>query len=135
MGQSARLRLRDVRRVFRLLGEVRELGNDPQQWREHELEGLMRLTGAIGGLSGLEPVPMRGKLDDLRMFVDAACISPAERQVYLEYMQSGAILAEPAYSFLRDHPQESFVRLRRELVDDSTWYSLPTTDRYHRRSG
>src|SRR4051794_10122222 len=30
---SAPLKLRDVRRVFRLIGELRELGNDPSQWR------------------------------------------------------------------------------------------------------
>lgn len=135
MGQSARLRLSDVRRVFRLLGEVRELGNDPQQWRQHELEGLMRLTGAIVGLSGLEPVPLRGNLDDLRTFVEAGMQSPAQREVYLEFMQSGAMLSDPTYQFMRRHPRQSFARLRREMVDESTWYRCPTADQYHRAAG
>jgi hypothetical protein len=133
MGESAHLRLSEVRRVFRLLGEVRELGNDPRQWREHELEGLMRLTGANLGFSGLEPVPLRGNLDDLRMFVDVGWQSPAQRQMYLEYMQSGAMLSDPSLQFLK--VRQSYVRLRREFVDDSTWYSSPTVDRYHRGGG
>jgi hypothetical protein len=135
MSHSAELRLSDVRSVFRLLGEVRELGNDSRQWREHELEGLLRLTGANVGLSGLEPVPLRGNLDDLRTFVDVGCESPAQRQVYIEFMQTGAMLSDPSYQFMRDHPRQSFTRLRREIVADSIWYKCPTTDRYHRGGG
>jgi hypothetical protein len=135
MSHSAQLRLSDVRSVFRLLGEVRELGNDSVQWRKHELEGLLRLTGANVGVSGLEPVPLQGNLDDLRLFVDVGCESPAQRQVYIEFMQSGAMLSDPSYQFMRDHPRQSFIRLRRELVDDSIWYKCPTTDRYHRAAG
>ena len=30
-----RLRLRDVRDVFRLIGEIREAGGDPKVWRPH----------------------------------------------------------------------------------------------------
>lgn len=57
MGKSERLRLRDVRAAFRLVGEVVELGTDPHDWWPHLLEGLCRLTraqAAIGGeLEGL----------------------------------------------------------------------------------
>jgi DNA-binding CsgD family transcriptional regulator len=41
-----RLRLRDVRDVFRLIGEVRELGADPKVWRPHMVKRLRRLFGA-----------------------------------------------------------------------------------------
>lgn len=135
MGKSTHLRLSDVRNVFRLLGEVRELGNDPQQWRRYALGGLIRLTGANVGISGLEPVPLQGTLDDVRTLVDVGWESPADRQVYIEFMRSGALLTDPTYQFLKDHPAESFARLRRELVDDWTWYRCPTFDRYHRGGG
>jgi DNA-binding CsgD family transcriptional regulator len=40
------LRLRDVRSVFRLLGEVRELGADPNVWRPHMVTRLRTLVMA-----------------------------------------------------------------------------------------
>jgi DNA-binding CsgD family transcriptional regulator len=41
-----RLRLRDVRDVFRLIGEVRELGADPKVWRPHMVKRLRQIFGA-----------------------------------------------------------------------------------------
>ena len=41
-----RLRLRDVRDVFRLIGEVREMGGDPKVWRPHMVKRLRQLFGA-----------------------------------------------------------------------------------------
>jgi DNA-binding CsgD family transcriptional regulator len=43
---SDRLRLSDVRRVFRLVGEVRALGADPVGWRPHMVLALRRLVRA-----------------------------------------------------------------------------------------
>src|SRR5688572_16921884 len=40
---STKLRLTDVRRAFRLIGEIRQHGADPQQWRPHLLRGLIDL--------------------------------------------------------------------------------------------
>jgi DNA-binding CsgD family transcriptional regulator len=41
-----KLRLADLRRVFRLINDIRELGNDPQQWRPHMVLGLRDILGA-----------------------------------------------------------------------------------------
>jgi DNA-binding CsgD family transcriptional regulator len=38
--------LRDVRRIFRLIGEVRELGADPSRWRPHMVRRLRKLLRA-----------------------------------------------------------------------------------------
>ncbi len=35
MSKSSRVRLSDIRRVYRILSEVVELGHDPQLWRPH----------------------------------------------------------------------------------------------------
>src|SRR6185437_16094396 len=40
------LRLSDVRKVFRLVGELRELGADPKSWRPHLLLRLGKIMGA-----------------------------------------------------------------------------------------
>ena len=43
---SATLKLRDVRRVFRLISEIRELGADPNQWRPLLVKELGKIVGA-----------------------------------------------------------------------------------------
>ena len=43
---SDRLKLSDVRKAFRLVGEIRELGGDPQQWRPHMVLALRKLVNA-----------------------------------------------------------------------------------------
>jgi DNA-binding CsgD family transcriptional regulator len=52
MGESVRLRLSEVRAVFRLIGECRELGDDSIAWRRHLVDGAARLTGARVGMCG-----------------------------------------------------------------------------------
>lgn len=52
MRKSERLRLRDVRATYRLVGEVVELGTDPHDWWPHLLEGLRQLTGAAAAIGG-----------------------------------------------------------------------------------
>ena len=44
--QPAKLRLRDVREAFRLIGDIRQHGADPQQWRPQLLRGLVELLDA-----------------------------------------------------------------------------------------
>lgn len=43
MGEANHIKLRDVRRVFRLIGEIRELGADPEQWRPHMVRRLQKM--------------------------------------------------------------------------------------------
>jgi DNA-binding CsgD family transcriptional regulator len=43
---ASKLRLHDVRRAFRLLGEIRALGTDPNVWRPHMVLGLRQLLRA-----------------------------------------------------------------------------------------
>src|SRR5581483_2088926 len=45
MAASA-LRLRDLRAVYELVGECRDLGDDPIAWRRHCFAGMARLIGA-----------------------------------------------------------------------------------------
>jgi DNA-binding CsgD family transcriptional regulator len=43
---TERLKLRDVRAMFRLVGEVRELGADPSRWRPHLVRRISELMRA-----------------------------------------------------------------------------------------
>jgi DNA-binding CsgD family transcriptional regulator len=51
MGESPSLRARDYKAVFQLIGECRELGADPLAWRNHQVQGACKLTGAIAGIN------------------------------------------------------------------------------------
>ncbi len=46
MSKENNLQLRDVRNVFRLIGEIRELGADPEQWRPHMVRRLQKMLDA-----------------------------------------------------------------------------------------
>lgn len=65
MAQNARLKLRDVRRIFRLMGEVRELGSDPQQWRPHLIQRLQAMLNAeivVSSEIHFRKIPATGKM-------------------------------------------------------------------------
>jgi hypothetical protein len=47
MSKSAHLRIVDVRAIVRLVGECRDLGDDPSAWRQHLLRTVAGLTGAV----------------------------------------------------------------------------------------
>ena len=43
MAEGNHLKLRDVRNVFRLIGEIREMGAEPDQWRPHMVRRLQKM--------------------------------------------------------------------------------------------
>jgi DNA-binding CsgD family transcriptional regulator len=58
MSKSQRLRHSDLRNIYHLIGECRDLGADPLAWRRRLVEGLMKLTGArVGYVVGLLGFP------------------------------------------------------------------------------
>jgi DNA-binding CsgD family transcriptional regulator len=138
MSRSQRLCLHDVRAVFRLVGEVRELGEDPLAWRRHLAEALARLVGAkltfsveavTTGPAGT-PVPVG--------IADVGWADEQERRLLLRYGE------DPDRGYAPDWPewpqcvelmqrQPSFTRRRRQLVEDSAWYRCPHVQEIRRR--
>ena len=52
MSKSDALRVRDVRDAYRLIGECRDLGNDPALWHRHMFGSLCRLFGVTQATGG-----------------------------------------------------------------------------------
>jgi DNA-binding CsgD family transcriptional regulator len=141
MGQSKRLRLSDVRAVFRLIGECRELGIDGKLWRTHMFAELLRLTGgkvAMGGPTGMhdnfsstQPLPV----------LDVGWDGPRERAIFQQYMLDRMHLTDPAISRfgaqLATLPAgvKSLTRSRRQLAEDRTWYRSAAFSEYLCPSG
>lgn len=93
MATSARLRLREVRALFRMLGECCELGADPLAWRQHFAEQLPTLVGGQIGLIGEFQIvaPPFGKPFWLRpvSMVDYGWATASDRKPWEEHIEQG----------------------------------------------
>jgi DNA-binding CsgD family transcriptional regulator len=141
MSQSMHLRLSDVRAVFRLIGECRELGVDSTLWRAHMFAELLRITGgkvAMGGptlmhdnFTGNQPLPV----------LEVGWDGPRQQAIFQQYMLDRMHLSDPAISRfgaqLAALPPgvRSLTRNRWQLADDRTWYGSPAFCEYLRPSG
>lgn len=132
MSQSQRLRLSEVRSLFRLVGECRELGADSRTWRLHALNQLRVLVGAQVGSVGESTAPAiegtRGMIDHL----DAGWSSPAARRYQIAYHQDQMLARDP---FIRQ-----FARLRgrhntrspEQLLELRQWHRSVSFNEYFR---
>jgi DNA-binding CsgD family transcriptional regulator len=124
MSRSALLRLADVRAVHQLVGECRELGDDPVLWRRHLLAGAARLVGAgfcVLGEIGDGKLPSRYDLGT----VDLGADNGFDRAGWLEGQKEFS-----ADSFFNPHMNATFDRVppgvvlpRADLVPDREWYT------------
>lgn len=65
MSKSAGIRARDIRAVYEIAAECRDLGDDPVAWRRHWFERLACLTGADLGVGGEQAGWRAGEPTDL----------------------------------------------------------------------
>lgn len=122
MARSSRLSLREVRAVFRLVGECRELGADVAEWRRHLIAGLCGLTGAQVGLIGEIEYSRRAWLQPLH-FEDVGWSCPADRHRVLdEFMASGLYGRDlSAERFFGKLPLVSGTVCREQIISDREW--------------
>ena len=122
MARSKRLTLREVRAVFRLVGECRELGADVTAWRRHLAAGLCRLTGAQVGLVGELAHSRQAWLQPLHV-ADVGWSCPADRHHVLEeFVASGLygrdLSAERFFGIL---PLKLRTVRREQIISDPEW--------------
>jgi DNA-binding CsgD family transcriptional regulator len=134
VSKSRHLRLRELREAFRLVGECRDVGDDPEAWRRHAFRELVRLIGgraAAGGeIRWRRPAPSIIVVQSL----DEG-LPPADRAVFLDYMQVHGPMHDPITSSLKRLRGRLVTRTRRQLVADSEWYGADFFHRYHRGAG
>ena len=116
--------MREVRAVFRLVGECRERGYDSQDWAPCLLAGLQGLIGAPAALIGdLVASPPSRRLRS-SFHADALGMSIGEHRLFLEMLQRR--------NFLRDPPSRRLFQL---ALTGTVWsHSLLQDDRDWRRS-
>ena len=134
MAKSQRLTLRDVQRVFRLLGECRDLGADPVVWQTHLFEGTARLIGAQVAAGGEMLLAPQGP--QIVSCVDLGWEGQRERHRFQEFQSQGQAAASRAFErFVRPLQRQSLAtRSRPQVMDDREWYGSEHFNEYSRVS-
>jgi DNA-binding CsgD family transcriptional regulator len=128
MSKSARLRAEDLRGLFRLTGECRDLGDDHDAWHRHWYASLARMVGAELAMGG-EAAWVGGRLVIVAPF-DWGWENGLDRGSYLEMM---ATMARATDDISRsDYNQAYFAHparqagasclSRTDLLADGDWY-------------
>jgi DNA-binding CsgD family transcriptional regulator len=130
MGNSGRLWVNDVRRAYRLIGECRDLGRDPNLWYPRLLRGVSELVGAdaaVGG-EGRWGHP-EGAVDVVSVF-DAGFDSHS-RNALAAYHRELTPAGDPIFRVLQRLPGRLVTHTRRDIIADAAWYRSACFD-YHR---
>ena len=136
MARSKRLTLREVRAVFRLVGECRELGADVAAWRRHLAAGLCRLTGAQVGVVGEVEYSRRAYNHPLHV-EDVGWSCPADRRHALDdFFASGLYGRDLTAERFFCHRPDTFRTVRREqIIPDAEWDRSVELNDFVRRAG
>ena len=124
MARSARLRLSDLRAVHQLVGECRELGDDPTLWRRHLLTRLGRLTGGgfcVAAEVGDGKQPSRYDQGTIDLGADNGFDRTGWLRSLTEFRTDAFI--NPLINAYFDRAMPGVVLPRADLVPDNKWYS------------
>jgi DNA-binding CsgD family transcriptional regulator len=134
--KSERLRLSDVRAVFRLVDECRDLGADPEAWRSHITRSLGSLIGGQVSMSGEAAKPVDGSTPGfLYQAVDHGWATPSDRDIWTSHLASEAYRREPILQLIQAFGSRMGLCARHQVIDDSTWFSSPYYNETHRVCG
>lgn len=134
MSKSGHVRLQDARDVFRLIGECREIGRAPTEWRRHLLQGLCRLLDAqvaIGGMLGVRP-PSPPEVWDM---VDLGWPVTSGDNYWVKYRNEGRMESDPIFIRLCALRGGVVTVVRDRLASDREWYGSIEFNEYRRPSG
>jgi DNA-binding CsgD family transcriptional regulator len=135
MGKSQRLRWSDVRGIFHLIGECRELGGDAGAWPVHMQAGLCRLTRAQLGVGGLVRHVGPERLMMPIRFADHGWPDQRSRAQFLAMLQDPDVLNNVVVQRFHQLPSRCVTRTRQQLVDDRTYYTSAFHNKCHRPFG
>lgn len=124
-GKSNRVRLRDARDIYLLVGSCCEVGGDVDAWRRRMAEGLSELLLVRIVVCGM--LPMTNETPWLFISPDAPGIfdwgwrDSEERKAFVEYWDEQMVWTDPTFHAMQALPQSLTVRRRCELVPDAVW--------------
>lgn len=127
MCKTAQLRADDLRTIYRLVGECRDLGDDPMAWRLHLSQSVAKFADA--------DFAMAGEMANLRVGLPRS-IGAAIWGMENGFNEAGMAVAMETFENSPNHvlavsmtsyaahlrKQDGFAATRRELVPDDEWY-------------
>ena len=125
MSKSQRVTATHVRTVTQLVGECRDLGDDPTAWQQHLLAGLRRLTGAGLGIMSTLPTHLNPGILASTTEVEGHWVSDRVRDKWMGWLRN----PQPGDAF-RDNfvlmrffalPGAALTRVRQEYIPDREW--------------
>jgi DNA-binding CsgD family transcriptional regulator len=128
MAKAGTLRVGDVHRAHRLIGECRDLGSDPALWQPRMMQGLSRIFGDVPATGGEGRLDSSGAIAPLTYFDHG--FDAAARRTYLGYIQSGGPMVDPFVRALHRTPGNPVTRTRKDLVSDAVYRRAPVFERY-----
>src|SRR5262249_29051731 len=136
MARSQRLSLREVRAVFGLVGECRELGADVTAWRRHMVAGLCRLTGAQVGVIGEIDYSRRVPLRPLHV-EDVGWSCPGDRHRVLEQFLASDLYRRDltAKRFFCNFPLKITTVRRDQIISNTEWVRSVEFNDFVRQGG
>jgi len=135
MSKSQRVRLREVRAVFRLIGECREQGWDVPAWRAHFLTGINRLVHGQVIMGGELYYDRRTRITRLvSIGFDEGWETPDGRALYYRMMQESCVELDPIFHGVFPSRGKLATRHRSVLVGDREWYRSRIFNDYVRRA-
>jgi DNA-binding CsgD family transcriptional regulator len=124
LSHSQQPTLESVRQAFRLIGEIRDLGDDVLEWRRHMVKELMRLTGSAVGMAFEVPLAIAapdGNLSGLVGMVDFGWASDREADVFRQMQKNPFAFDESTVKYLNLLKSGNVTSLTEELVDIPQW--------------
>jgi DNA-binding CsgD family transcriptional regulator len=124
MSRSTQLRLSELRAIYQLVSECRELGDDPVLWRKHLLVGAARLAGAgfcVLGEVGDAKLPSRYDLGTVDLGADTGFDRAGWLRSLKEFRADSFF--NPHMNAMFDRVPAGVVVLRADLVPDREWYT------------
>lgn len=122
MSTSQRLTVSHVRAVFRLIGEVHELGASPPVWRRHMLEGLAEIVGGVRCHAGEAPLTCSPTQPQFQGVVIHGVTEPHLLAIYHDLIFTRDYADDPTIEAMSKLIHGSFTCTRRQLADDRRWY-------------
>ena len=123
MSKSQQLNIHDVRNIFHLIGDLRDIGAHPEQWKRLMLERLCRLIHGQVGIC-VETADA-GNIDLTRCnMTDAGWAGEKQRNVWTAYCRRNDLSVDPSRASIMQliDGGGGFVRLREQLCPDRDWY-------------
>lgn len=119
--KNAQPRLRDVRRIYRILWECTELNSDSNAWRTHLLEGVSSIIGARVGLYMHLHNPLQ-ETERLEAAMSSGFLDTDHLTLWQHYQENNAQKDDPYHlSYFHHHQRPLRTRRLDEVVASKEW--------------